>query len=244
MGRTRSGIQPDRARYQKFTIRTQQIKDYLQKKVDVLVDAMNKNGDPMPQMQIDLYSNYMSEKFVPLVLILEPTAAQSYYNTEDESIENDGEEIFNVNGFDDLENERVAEIKKPFAELFDSIKYTKKDLSVLRSSAYKREMRLNNVNTKAIHHFSVPRFYTIKGSDGVTTTRIVMVVDPIKILFDMLVEDRDKNFYIKIWVEKKINDSEYEYKIEKIPNKKRKRDANREFKTNLKHRLSTFTQSK
>ena len=240
MSRTRSGIQSDKPRYQTFTVRTQQIREYMQKKVDIITSCMNKNGDPIPQMQIDLYSHYMSKKFVPLVLILEPTAAEYYYQNNNDDVEQDGEEIFNVNEFDSKDNEKVAELKKPFVEFFDNFKYTKEDLNDLRSSNYKREMRINNINTKAIRHFSVPRFYTMTGGDGIPTTRIVMIVDPIKVLFDMIVENNDKNFEIEIWIEKKVNDSEYEYKIRKIPQRRRNRNGNKAFRDNLNRRMSTL----
>jgi len=236
MSRTRGGLEPQKPKYQKFKIKTFDAKSYVQKKVDVIVDLMNKSGESIPQMKIDLYSNKVSNKFAPFTLVLEPTAAENFCEPN-LTVEHDGEEIFNPGGKDYSSLEEIAVLKKQFKALIDAFGYTKDELRSLRSESFKKQLGISKMNFVSIEQYSKPRFYSID-SDGYTFTRIIVTIDPIKVFHDMLVDERgNTNFFCDVTLGQKLNDCAYEYLITKKPYNRKSKDIDRMFRDNLSVRM-------
>jgi len=246
MAQTRSGVVPRKSKHQTFFIRTNTVRDYLQQKIDGIVAASNKNGIKMDKISIDLFTDKMSDKFAPFVLILSTSAAEYYDDTED--VTEDGEEIFTRRSNQDGQDfDKPAILKKPIAMLYDALRYTPEDLKAFKARNYLRELEIAGIPGISRHmkYYSKPRLYTVKDGDGYIT-KISVYIDPIKIFHEMVMVEYDRNFEVKLHVKRKINENEFEYMVRKQARSKSKKQKNkdRDYRIQLAIRMKSSNHQK
>jgi len=222
MAKTRSGAEPKKSKYQRFSQSTYDVKKYLQRKVDVIVKAMQSSGENIRPMKIHLFSTCLSKKFAPFTILLDPNAAENFeipYRVEDIQ---DGEQIFYEGARRDSRRSEKAILKPEFEKFIEAFGYSEDDIQDLKNERVKRELGINNMKIKTMYDFAKPKFYTLKGVDDARLTRIVVLLDPIKVFHNMLEDPErpDEDFSVWISVGQKKNDNEFEYDIKKTRNKK------------------------
>ena len=71
---TRSGLRPDES-HLPFVITTKDVQNYLQKRIDVVLEEQRRKGEYMPDVKIqDVISLEASNEFIPLVLFLQSSS--------------------------------------------------------------------------------------------------------------------------------------------------------------------------
>lgn len=201
---TRAGIEPSQTSLP-FTITTEQVRDYLQKKLDIVV---NKGLPEDSKISINVYTTEAGVNFLPFVVIL-PEEAE---NRDSAKASNNIPMIFNTK-----EIEKTVKLKDPIYKLFSSYAYNKKDKEAFFSDDWRRIRRVSRNTSSMLKQLSEPKKVNIRNASC-----IALLVDPIRVFHDMLIMQNDnRDFMVEIVKWQKIRSGEYRYDIKRVINSKK-----------------------
>lgn len=231
MVKTKSGAQPKKSKYQHFDLTTYDVKKYLQSKVDVLISIMNQerkkdpNKTTIPPMRIHLFSTPISKKFAPFTILLAPTVAENFEIPYEEDIRESGEEIFLTPQKAYTGHKQKALLYPEFQKFVEVYGYTKGDIESLRTDYLKKELSITHAKIDKMYMFVDPRFNTLEGGavNSLDVTRVVVLLDPIKVFHDMLSnpDEPKEEFEIQITLGDKKNENEFVYHIRRRRTRKK-----------------------
>lgn len=200
---TRSGITPNESGLP-FTISTADVRKYLQTKIDVICDAMAKQGNTIGHIDIMVYSpESFGRRFIPFSIFL-PTDILS---GKRKNVNKGEPSIFNPTVED-----KAVDIIQPIYNLLKCYSYSSADKEAFQHSKFlKRELNLSGNNLYDIMRYMTPKVLKFSSSRYELVT---MLLDPIRVFHDMLIIPGSKNdFNIAIESCQKIRDNEYNYNI-------------------------------
>lgn len=206
--KTRAGIVPSNKALP-FSVTTSEVEEYLQKRVDSMVNSSNGK---IPKVNIKIYSTESGRSFIPFVVILPLSILSSVVKEED----NDIEYIFNQKNED-----RNVNIHPAYYKLFSSYVYDKNDEEAFFSDAWRRQVGVFKNTSYTLKKLRTPKVMNFSG-----TKVILFMIDPLRVFHDMVISEEDKrDFLITITNFKKMETGKfrYDFKREIADSKKNKK---------------------
>lgn len=227
MAFTRSGVQPKKQNYLYFEVSTQDVKKFLQKKMD---DVTRSKG--MERIQVSLVSADIGKKFKPFLLLLPLDVDEEYReffeNEEEETeVEEEVNPIFEPNNqYDDEDEVREAKIIKPVSSaIVYPYLYSKSDVADICGSTFRSNYIVSRRMAVCVKSFATPRITNVQRYDGTYCQMIFVLLDPIRVFVDMLANGEENDlgqYYVDVMKIHPIKAGNYKYELKKY-RKKQKR---------------------
>lgn len=191
--KTRGGLRPDQNQAP-FTVNTQQVEKYLQDKIDAVL--------PNKGVRISVRNINASKRFYPFVVAL---TLNALYEREGKD-ESDIPSIFNPK-----DEDKTVVLRPELFELFKGYMYNKKDGEAFESSMWRHEMGVSTRCAQLLNKFRTAKKMEF---DGGQTQRIMFIIDPLRVFYDMSSStDGNNEKYIRIDRVQKINNGIYSFKF-------------------------------
>ena len=202
--RTRAGITPNEAELP-FSITTRQVEDYLQRKVDIVMNRGANNGETREPIEVRVYTTEAGKSFLPFVIVLPIDAL------EDTGKKNKNNKKKMAAIFDTKSSEGTGNMKPALYELFRSYTYTKEDESAFFSEDWRRARRVNRETSPVLKGLRTPKVTTM--NDG-NLQVVSFMIDPLRVFHDMLkMEGDNRSFKVEVQGWQKIQTGEYRYDV-------------------------------
>lgn len=198
-----------------YKISTDQAKDYLQKKFNMLYEVAKKKGKDFPDVKIIMYNQQLGKEFLPFILVLPIDVLEN--RTREENIPS----VFMPD-----EDERSIRLNGIIYQLLSNYAFNKDDKRAFRSSEWKNRAgiyrRGDTIGT--LLKYSTPKIENFGGAGK----KVVMLIDPIRLFHDMLVDERATRQDFNVWIQSwnKIEDGSYEFSITRSVQKKKGESKN------------------
>lgn len=225
--KTRSGHTPSTDELF-FKITTEDVMDYLQRRMDGLVHKMRNSNNGSDEVytgediNLSIVTIRVTEKFLPFSVML-PTAVLKSYNRRGRI---KGESSI----FNPKEEDGTEVMYKLFTEMFKSYVFTDGEIKYLSSNEgakVRSEMDLSMKNIDAMRRNKAPKIQRFNNGN---MEKVTFLLDPIKIFHDMLtIENNTAPFKTNVIGNKKISDGSYIYYVQRTyannkNGKKKKKD--------------------
>lgn len=201
--KTRSGFTPDNSNLP-FHITTNEAENYLQGKVNGIVQSMRAAGKNIGDVEVGLFTTEPGTKFLPFVVSL-PTSVLA---SEGKGRKNANElAIFNPK---DEDNNHGVDLKEEFHNLFRIYTYNKQDEAAFFSQEWRRLRGVSRTTSGKIKEMRLPKILEFSGNQKCVT----FMLDPVRLFHDMLVIEGDNRpFYIEIEHWQRQGQGQYRYDI-------------------------------
>lgn len=216
MRETRSGLRPDETRLP-YVITPKDVQNYLQKRIDVVLEEQRRKGEYMPDVKIqDVISLEASNEFIPLVLFLPESVIE-----QEKYAPTKGNSVFNTNP-----KSHALKINNVIYNVLNPYMYNRVDRESFGTRLMKNTLKMSREKIYRIQEWTRPSlFKTKRGRDR----SIVLLIDPIRVFYDMLKytdKEASKPFRINIEDWKKRENGYYKYYVvrEELSPKKEKKD--------------------
>lgn len=219
--KTRANLAPTKAK-QPYDITTAECEKFIQEKFNSMVTAMRGGGSKdVPDIQVTLLTVRGSDKFFPFVVLLPlDVLASSRKNAQELSI------------FNPHDEDGVQKLKNEFYAILSPFMYNKADRNGFNSGEWKRALNVSNRVAGSLHLMSTPRIQKVGGRDSGTEV-VMLLLDPLRVMHDMLVDLNNKNerFHVNVKNVELVQKGNYMYQIERRLDGKGKK--NNSFKDNV-----------
>ena len=212
MGTTRAGLSPIITE-EKFNIPTDKVGGFLQDKIAKAIDVHNKSLKPGEtaigsNIGVSVYTFQASKLFYPMAAIIDREALSDPKNTMD-----------NVNAYFNPDSQaNVVRLKPIVFKVIQPFMYNKDDVSYFMSQTFKSDRRISNRMAYNLKDLSKPRMISVSGNGK----KIMVLIDPVKVFHNMLVDpsDPNQNFFVEVPAHEvtKISEMNYRYTVTKKPN--------------------------
>lgn len=209
---TRSGIKPEQKEVLGFKITTLMAQDFIQNKVDAVINMMRSSGEQIEDVEINLCTMNFSKKFKPFVVTLPPNCRKS----KGKKNNNDRElEMFNP-----TDNSKPIDLKNPFYQVFAPYIYTKDEENGFFSNTFRANLKITLSDAHELKHFRLPRALDGENSQN---SPIAFILNPLAVFHDMLIDQANPNekFAVDVIYTNDIEDGLCNYAIERVPLKKK-----------------------
>lgn len=207
---TRAGIQPS-MRELPFSITTSEVEDYLQRKLNAVVNGMRQHGLYKGDDDIDVrvITVELGSNFIPFTVVL-PTSV-----LKDSNVRRPNNE---ASVFNPKDSDNTAAIYDSIAKMFSSYTYDKNDSEAFFSADWRRARGVSNTASATLKRNYRPRVQRFGNMEAVT-----FLIDPIRVFHDMLrIEGNNANYRIEITDWQKLRTGEFRYDMLRIINKSKK----------------------
>lgn len=207
---TKAGIRPDENELP-FSISTHQVEEYLQKKVNAVVNRIGEED-----VQIQVYSTEAGKAFIPFMVILPTSVMKNGKNkSQDKSIPR----IF-LGGVETQED-TSANMKEEFYKVFSPYIYSKTDEAAFFSEDWRRARKVNRDTSPILKRYRTPR--VSKFNNGKETV-VMLMIDPMRVFHDMLtIPDDNRQFKPEVTGWRKVQDGDFIYQMRRVLNKNNKK---------------------
>ena len=208
---TRAGILPSEQELP-FDITTTQVMEYLQRKLNVVVNGMRTsdryNG---PDIDVSVITVEMGTKFVPFTVVLPTTVLKD--NGKKRRDKNE------LSIFNPKDSDSTANIYEPIAKMFASYTYNDADGEAFYSADWRRARGVSNTSSSILKRNRRP---SVQRFNNGSVEKVVFLIDPIRVFHDMLtMDDNNANFRVEIESWQKIRSGEFKYDVRRVINKKK-----------------------
>ena len=212
---TRSGKSPDDEKLP-FSFSTTEIEAYLQKKLDVALAGVAKANNTTPdKIEARLYTTEAGKPddkgfgFLPIMVILPLDAL------EDRRSAKKNQKIESI--FDTKSEDGTANLKRPVYEVLSAYTFDKYDAGSFKSNAWQREHHVSHETAQYLLSMRTPKVIRMNGGK---TQVIGILIDPVRILHDMVkIEGDNRNYHVSLYKYKKYHTGEYLYILDRVVNK-------------------------
>lgn len=206
--RTRSGLNPDRDDTLSYSIETRKVEEFLQNKLDIL-SKKSGTGD----IDIRVLTTEAGEKFIPFMIVL-PSEVQKDYKKKQEKMP----EVFR--NYED--NSDVIRLQDHVYAFLQQYAYTKRDSKMFDSQSFRQQMRIYRRSATTLKSLITPKRMKLNGHND---TKVIMLLDPIKVFYDMLgSEDDTRPYHVEITGWKKIETGKFRYDVDRVINRGKKKN--------------------
>lgn len=210
--KTRAGLTPSTDEMP-FDITTLMCEEFLQKKFNIMVKAKKQAGVDLPNIQVTLVTSKVGGKFFPFIAILPLDVLESgRRNNNEPSI------------FSPQDEDGIQKLREEFYTILSAYTYNNADKNAFNSREWKRTMDVTNRTAGSLHAMATPRIHRF-GGKGNQTEVVVLLIDPIRLMHDMLVDPSNANqqFLVRVLSTKPIKEGNYEYKVQRKLNNRSKK---------------------
>ena len=223
--RTRAGLNPDRDDTIPYSIDTRRVEEFLQKKMDILVKKVGeKEGTPVEPVDIKVFSTEAGSKFIPFMIVLPVSVAKDFRRKQ-----KNVPEVFRTH--DDNDNVRLQDHVYAFLQQYA---YTKDDAKMFDSQSFRQQMGIYRKSAITLRSLTTPKKMNNLGRKD---PKIIMLLDPLKVFYDMLgSEDDTRPYHVDVCNWKKIETGNFKYNIERVIN----RGKNKKYKDTIASELNNY----
>lgn len=185
-----------------YTVNTNDVRVYLQKKVDRICDALKANGGESMKVTINLISEKFGRAYVPFVIVLPESVEDRASNSTNIP------EALRPNDDDD-----GVRLKKPFYQLLANYCYDNNDRKSLNAHNIVKQLGLYPHATREVQALMRPR-----REEFGDTRYVLLLLDPLRLFKDYLRNKNNPSEKFEPYIERcqKISDDGgFEYKIKK-----------------------------
>lgn len=209
--KTRAGILPSEQELP-FSITTTDVKQYMQRKLNAVVNGMRQNGLYSGEdIEVDVITVEMGSNFIPFTVVL----PMSVLRGERKRRSRDELSIFNPK-----DNDATVGIHEPIMKMFASYTFDKADGEAFFSADWRRARGVSHTTSAVLKNNRLPRVQ--KFNNG-SLERVTFLIDPIRVFHDMLMmENTNTNFMVNICGWQKIRSGEFRYDMKRTLNNKKK----------------------
>lgn len=204
---TRAGVQPT-VKKLPYEISTQMVREYLQKKLDVVLERKTAGKE---QMSLMLYTVESGRNFIPFMLLLPTEALYDAGDRSDDSIH----PIFNTNG-----NRGSLNLRSEIYNMIKPYVFTSADQDAFFSEDWRRRTKVPRDASPILKKMSTAHIMKINGGRDEV---VAIMLDPIRVFYDMLKDTNDKRenqpFTCDVVNWHKHKTGEFLYVIERVTRK-------------------------
>lgn len=227
--KTRAGIMPSEKELP-FSITTTDVEQYIQRKLNVVVNGMRQNGIYKGEdIEVKVITVEMGSNFIPFTVVLPMNVLKERVRRPKEELS-----IFNPK-----DSDSTVTLYEPIARMFSSYTFDKADGEAFFSSDWRRARGVSTNTSSILKHNRLPRIQKLNNG---SMERVTFLIDPIRIFHDMLVMDTNNtNFKIEIKDWQKIRSGEFRYDMKRVLNtKKNKKGGGNSFADELNRKMRGF----
>ena len=227
--KTRAGIQPSEQELP-FNITTTEVEEYLQRKLNAVVNGMRQNGlYKGDDIDVRVITVELGSKFIPFTVVLPMNVLkerQKYRPNDEPSI------------FNPKDSDGTVVIHDPIAKMFSSYTYDKNDGEAFFSADWRRARGVSTTTSAVLKRNRLPRVQKFGGNMEAVT----FLIDPIRVFHDMLMmENNNANFIIEINNWQKLRSGEFRYEMSRvIRNKKKGKKGGNDIAEEINRRMRGF----
>ena len=226
--KTRAGIQPSEQELP-FSITTTDVEQYMQRKLNVVVNGMRQNGLYKGEdIEVKVITVEMGSKFVPFTVVLPMNVLKDKKRHPKDELS-----IFNPK-----DSDATVNIYDPIMRMFASYVYDKADGEAFYSADWRRARGVSTTTSAVLKRNRLPRVQKLNNG---SMERVTFLIDPIRVFHDMLMmENNNANFSINVENWQKIRSGEFRYDIKRVVNKKKGKKGGNSFADELNRKMRGF----
>lgn len=226
--KTRAGIQPSEQELP-FSITTLDVEQYLQRKLNVVVNGMRQNGQYNGEdIEVKIVTVEMGSKFIPFTVVLPMNVLRDKRRHPKDELS-----IFNPK-----DNDATVNIYEPIMKMFASYTFDKADGEAFFSADWRRARGVSTTTSAVLKRNRLP---IVQKLNNGSMERITFLIDPIRVFHDMLTMDANNtNFRIEIENWQKIRSGEFRYDMRRVVNKKKNKKGGQSFADELNRKMRGF----
>ena len=212
--KTRAGILPSEQELP-FAISTEDVKNYLQRKLNVVVNKMRQEGLYNGEdIELNITTIEMGSKFIPFAVVLPLTVLKERRKTKNQKEE--------LSIFNPKENDATVVMHDHIHKLFTVYMYDKGDRKSFSGTDWKRARGVSNTVAPVLQRNCIPRVQKFNNGN---MERVTFIIDPLRVFHDMLVmENNNANFFIEISDWKKMSAGNFMYYMKRILHNSKKKN--------------------
>ena len=226
--RTRAGIQPSEQELP-FSITTIDVENYLQRKLNVVVNGMRQNGIYNGEdIDLNVVTVEMGSKFIPFTVVLPMSVLkEKKYRPKGE-----------LSIFNPKDSDATVNIYEPIIKMLSSYSYDAADGKAFFSADWRRARGVSTTTSNILKRNRLPRIQ--KFNNG-SMERVTFLIDPIRVFHDMLVMDgNNTNFRVDIENWQKIKSGEFRYDVKRVTTKKKKHKGGKGLADEINQRMRSL----
>lgn len=202
---TRAGIMPDEKELP-YTISTSDVEKYLQKKVNTLVERMNRDkGSNLNKIDVNVYTTEAGRNFLPFIIVL----PLDVLDRKEKNKRNNTPSIFNTK-----DSDGTSRMLPEFFKLFSSYTYNKDDETAFFSEDWRRARGVSRQTSPILKSMRTPKISNLENGKLKT---VCFMLDPLRVFHDMLTRtDDNRSFKIEVDKWKKVQTGEYKYFLKRV----------------------------
>lgn len=226
--KTRAGIQPSEKELP-FSITTTDVEEYLQRKLNVVVNGMRQNGFYKGEdVELKVITVEMGSKFVPFTVVLPTSVLKDKKRQPKDELS-----IFNPK-----DSDSTVIIYEPIMKMFSSYVFDKADGEAFYSADWRRARGVSTTTSATLKRNRLPRVQRLNNG---SMERVTFLIDPIRVFHDMLMmENNNANFKIEIENWQKIRSGEFKYDMKRVVNKNKGKKGGNNFAEELNRKMRGF----
>lgn len=227
--KTRAGIQPSEKELP-FSITTTDVEEYMQRKLNVVVNGMRQNGLYKGEdIEVKVVTVEMGSKFVPFTVVL----PMNVLKDKKKNRPSDELSIFNPK-----DSDATVNIYDPIMKMFASYVFDKADGEAFYSADWRRARGVSTTTSAVLKRNRLPRVQKLNNG---SMERVTFLIDPIRVFHDMLMMDNNNtNFRVEIENWQKIRSGEFRYDMKRVVNNKKGKKGGNNFADELNRKMRGF----
>lgn len=227
--KTRAGITPSEQELP-FSVTTSQVEEYLQRKLNVVVNGMRQNGFYHGEdIDVRVITVELGSKFIPFTVVLPMNVLK---DKRKQRRNNDEPSVFNPK-----DSDGTVAIHDSIAKMFSSYTYDKSDGEAFFSADWRRARGVSTTTSALLKRNRVPRVQKFGGNMEMVT----FLIDPIRVFHDMLMMDNNNaNFMIEIDNWQKLRSGEFRYDMRRVVRKKKGKKGGNDIADEINRRMRGF----
>lgn len=208
---------PESTRKVQYDIRTEDVKKYLESKFDFINKGLKIKGVDVESINVSIRSLKIGKNFLPFIIVLPDTVLDRG------SFDPNTPSVFRPQDDDD-----AVRLKPYYYHFLANFMYSKSDIEYFGSSNWRR--MAGNPPTKSIQilrKYAKPAIETISDQNGGKITSVLLILDPIKIFHEMLVDNDNPKQRFSVFIADLVDVGEgsYNFTVSREVSKKNKNDA-------------------
>ena len=220
--RTRSGLNPDRDDTIPYSIDTSKVEEFIQNKFDII---SKKLGEESPEIRV--LTTEAGERFLPFMIVLPVSVTKA--GEAMNKLKNCNSVFYATNE----ENDSIK-LKDWVFKLLQQYAYTTNDRKMFDSQSFRQQMRIFRRSAQTLKSFITPKKMKLNGNNE---PKIIMLLDPLKVFYDMLgSSDDSRPYHVEIPDWKKIETGKFRYRVERVINRGKKKN----YKDTMASELNNF----
>lgn len=214
---TRCNLQESTKKLQ-YDITTENVKKYLDSKFEFINKGLkNKNVPNVNDIDVNIRTLKIGKNFLPFIVVLPDDVLDRA------SFDPNTPSVFRPEDDDD-----AVRLKPYYYHFLANYMYSKEDIGYFGSSSWRRAAGNPPAgNIRVLKKYARPAIETVPESNGQKTTMVLVILDPIKIFHEMLIDNNNpkQRFTTFVTEMQSVGEGSYNFTVSREVIKKNKNDG-------------------